>query len=409
MKISRIELYHVRIPLPEVFYPSWIPGFPQMYNSFTLLRIITSDGIEGYSAGASLGREREGLGHLIGPYFIDMDPTDIEKVQQRLREMAYLGWRNHWIEPACWDIIAKDKGLPLYKLLGGEEGKINLYASFGEVMGPEKIAEECGKRIDEGFKGIKIRVHDFDENIDRGQVRSAIQVAGKDVKVGVDANQGWRVTLIQEAPLWDLDRAKRFADFCAEHGVEWIEEPLPMDDYIALSKLKRYSKVKIAGGELNGGGYPEFKMMLEKDCYHIYQPDATFCGGISQVRKIMNECNKKRALFTPHTWTNGIGFAINLHLFASYKKRDEMLLEYPYNPPSWIPEARDGILKEPFIHHRGTLTLPKTPGLGIEIDWKSLRKYGKRFFIATKRRVIFYMIKERGLRETIKLAKVIKR
>lgn len=406
MRIERIELYHVRIPLPEVFYPAWIPGFPQMHNSFTFLRIITSDGIEGYTAGASMGREREGLGHLIGPYFIGMDPMDIEAVQQRLREMSYLGWRNYWIEPAFWDILAKDRGLPLFKLLGGREGKVNLYASFGEVMGPEELAEECGKRIDEGFKGIKIRVHDFDEGIDMGQVKAAVQVAGKDVKVGVDANQGWRVTLIKDAPLWDLERAKRFADFCAQEGVEWIEEPLPMDDYNSLSELTKYSRVKIAGGELNSGGYPEFKMMIEKRCYHIYQPDATFSGGIYQVRKIIEECERAGALFTPHTWTNGIGFAINLHIFASYSKRDEMLLEYPYNPPSWIPEVRDGILKEPFMHEKGTLKLPESPGLGIEIDWKSLKKYGKRFFVMTKRRLVYYMIRERGLLETIKLAKI---
>ena len=44
MKIDRIELYHVAIPLPETFYPSWIPGYPQTVNRFTLLRVTTDDG-----------------------------------------------------------------------------------------------------------------------------------------------------------------------------------------------------------------------------------------------------------------------------------------------------------------------------------------------------------------------------
>lgn len=53
--IARIELYHVAIPLPATFYPSWIPGFPQTENRFTLIKVITDDGVEGYSAGPALG------------------------------------------------------------------------------------------------------------------------------------------------------------------------------------------------------------------------------------------------------------------------------------------------------------------------------------------------------------------
>ena len=48
--IARIELYHVAIPLPATFYPSWIPGFPRTENRFTLIKVITDDGVEGYSA-----------------------------------------------------------------------------------------------------------------------------------------------------------------------------------------------------------------------------------------------------------------------------------------------------------------------------------------------------------------------
>lgn len=409
MKIERIELYHVSIPLKHVFKPAWIPGYPQLHNRFTLLRIITDDGIEGFSAGAAMSREREGLGHLLGPYFIGINPADIDLIQQRLREMSYLGWRNYWIEPACWDILAKEKGEPLWKYLGGEGGYISLYSSFGEVMGPEEAVEMAFKMMEEGFQGVKLRVHSFDEDMDRAQVKAVARALGEKMKIGVDANQGWRVTVMADAPLWDIERAKRFSDFCYEMGVEWLEEPLSMDDYDSLSSLKAYSRVKIAGGELNSGGYPEFRIMMEKGCYHIYQPDATFCGGVAQCLKIMKECEGRDFLFTPHTWTNGIGFAINLHIFAASKSRNKMLLEYPYHPPSWIPEVRDGILKEPFLHEKGRVKLPEKPGIGIEIDWKRLKKYGKRFFKMTRRSLIFYSLKERGLRETILLGRAMKK
>src|SRR5688572_20790159 len=85
--VSRIELYHVSVPLPVPFRPSWIPGYPQTHNRFDLVRVVTDDGVQGWSAGPAMGRERRGIGDLIGPYLLGVDPTDIETVQQRLREM----------------------------------------------------------------------------------------------------------------------------------------------------------------------------------------------------------------------------------------------------------------------------------------------------------------------------------
>ena len=56
MKVDRIELYHVAIPLPKPFYPSWIPGYPQTMNRFTLLRLTTDDGVQGLAAGVAMRR-----------------------------------------------------------------------------------------------------------------------------------------------------------------------------------------------------------------------------------------------------------------------------------------------------------------------------------------------------------------
>ena len=81
MKISAIELYHVSVPLKKIFWPTWIPGYPQTHNRFTLIEIVTDEGIEGYSAGAAMGKERAGLGDLLGGYLMGADPTDIDRVQ----------------------------------------------------------------------------------------------------------------------------------------------------------------------------------------------------------------------------------------------------------------------------------------------------------------------------------------
>ncbi|CAB5129725.1 Mandelate racemase [Olavius algarvensis associated proteobacterium Delta 3] len=396
--ISRIELYHVAIPLPARFYPSWIPGFPQTKNRFTLIRVLTESGLEGFSAGPAMGRERAGLGDLIGPYLVGEDATDIDLIQQRVREMSYLGWRNAWIEPAFWDIQGKMAGKPVYELLGGEPCTVRLYASTGEVKLPEERVEEAEARFEEGFRTIKLRVHDFDEMIDIHQVREVSKAIGHRMRIGVDANQGWRVTIVKNAPLWDLERAKRFSDRCADFGVDWLEEPLPMDAYEDLSKLTAYSRVPIAGGELHTAGFPELKMMIERRCYRIFQPDAVFTGGIAQTFQIIRLCRRQGLTYTPHTWTNGIGFAINLQLMAASGYATEMAVEYPYNPPGWTVEARDGLLESPFDHDQGMLQVPKLPGLGFTIDRNALKRFGRRFFVMDRKRLIWHAIRTRGLR-----------
>ena len=116
-RVARVELFHVAIPLPATFRPAWIPGMPANENRFTLVRVTTDDGVEGYSAGPAIGRERAGLGDVLGPYLLGEDATDIALIQQRLREISYLGWRNWWIEPAFWDIKGKIEAKPVYELL----------------------------------------------------------------------------------------------------------------------------------------------------------------------------------------------------------------------------------------------------------------------------------------------------
>jgi D-galactarolactone cycloisomerase len=161
--------------------------------------------------------------------------------------------------------------------------------------------------------------------------------------------------------------------------------------------------VKISGAEINYG-WDEIKIMLEKDCFHVYQPDATFAGGIAQVKKVMDACKLKDRLFSPHTWTNGIGFYINWNMVLA--DRDNALpLEYPLEKPSWIPEFREGII-EPIIPDKDGRLQPFTrPGLGFEINEKLLRKYGRRFFKLTETGLKFKVIREKGLKAALNLKK----
>ncbi|MBN2255099.1 MAG: mandelate racemase/muconate lactonizing enzyme family protein [Deltaproteobacteria bacterium] len=403
MKIAVIELYHVSIPLRHTFWPTWIPGYPQTHNSFTLIKLTTDDGIEGYSAGTAMGREREGLGDLIGGYLMGADPTDIDGIQGLLKQAGFLGWRNFWIEPACWDIIGKSRGKPVYEILGGRAREIPVYCSTGEMHPPEQRVEELLAMQERGFTTAKLRVKNRELKDDIRLIEAVRKGIGDQMALGVDANQGWLVTIVDTIPPWDLERATEFAKACADNEISWLEEPLDSRDYDGNAALKKVSPVKISGAELNYG-WDEIKIMFEKDCFHVYQPDATFAGGIAQVGKVIDACHKHGREFSPHTWTNGIGFYIGWNMVLA-DRENSLPLEYPLEEPSWIPEFRDGIIEPIVPDSRGMLHPPLKPGLGFDVDKSLLRKYGKRFFKLTETRLKLHIIRQKGLKAALDLKK----
>lgn len=399
MRISHIDLWHVQVPLHGTFYPSWIPGFPQTENRFTLIRLRTDEGLEGFSAGPAMGHERQGLGSLLGPYLLGERADDLVTIRQRVREMGYLGVRLGWIEAACWDLIGKARKLPVWRLLAPDApttGDVKLYLSTGQVRTGAEHARVIESALAQGFDTVKLRVHSPTLEEDVAQMREARRLGGDVVHLGVDANQAWRVGVVTDIAAWSYERALSFCTEMHQLRFDWVEEPLAMDDYAGLSKLREAVEVDLTGGELNNQGLPEFGVMLERRCYDVYQPDAVFTGGIAETWKIIQRVKAAGARYTPHTWTNGIGFAINLQLYAASPWRDDSKLEYPDDAP-WVPQARDGLLAEPFLHQRGRLPLPTKPGLGFELDARQLRHFGSHFFKATKLRMAVQAVMDKGI------------
>lgn len=383
--VDHIELHLVVAPLPAPFSPAWVPGPPRQIIQFYLVRLVTDDGVEGWSAFPAAGRERAGIGDGVANLFLGQDPTDIARVRERIHIMGVQGVRNGWLEPAFWDIKGKLANRPVYELLGGKAEPVTLYASSGEVKEPAERIDEAWQRHEEGFRTLKIRVHDWDEAVDIRHVQETARALEGRMKIAVDCNQAFRLTHHAAAPLWDLARARRFADACAEVGVAWIEEPLFMEWFDDMAALTAGSRVPISGGELHTAGLPELRHMVERRCYHVFQPDAVWTGGIAETLEVARLCRRHGLGFTPHTWSNGPGFGINLQVLLASGFANELPFEYPLSPPGWTIEARDVVLTQPWRHNRGVLQPPTAPGLGFEIDREALKRYGRCFFEADRK------------------------
>jgi D-galactarolactone cycloisomerase len=401
-KVERIELYHVDVPLDEPFWPSWIPGYPQTHCRFTLLRVYAQDGRQGLTAGTAFGRERQGLGSLLGAYLVGLPVDDLGAVRQRLREASYLGWRNWWIEPAFWDLLGKGVDKPVYRLLQETDElvpTVRVYASSGERRDAAARRGYLDLIRRMGFQAVKIRVRDPAQRDDIPTLREIRRELGPDFILGVDANQGWPVSIIQPSPIWDLEYATQVGRACDELGVGWLEEPLDMHDWDGMRELRRRIKTPIAGAEILGDVH-EVRAVIERGCLDKVQSDPTFCAGLAGAKEIMALCRTHGLSYTPHTWSNGIGLLIALHAFAAWPDHRTGLLEYPFEPPGWTPEKREGVIRPLTVNPDGTLTVPQDPGLGIELDEKLLRRYGKCFHVSTPLRVAVSTVLEKGLKAT---------
>lgn len=379
MAITAVETYFFEHPLERPFYPTWVPMHAQTANRCVILKLLTDEGLEGIGAASVFSEEQARLlkfivQDTIGQFLIGADPQAIDVLNEVIRLYGFmLGGRPWLIEVALWDLIGKMEGQPLHKLWGGTRTEMELYASTGELATADKSPERALAAREAGFRAIKLRAHHMDFHDDIRAVEAVRHEVGDSVRILVDANQGWILSPL--GVKWDFGTAMEFCRAVADLNLYWLEEPLNRFEYDDLARLRDSVDTPIAGGEMNQGMH-EFKILLEKDCLDVYQPDATLAGGVTMAREVARLAREKGRTFSPHTWTNGIGFAINLQIAAS--QPDCPLLEFPWEPESWSPQARDAMLTQPFIAEQGTLRIPDGPGLGIELNPDAMDRFAKK-------------------------------
>jgi len=380
-----------------------------------VLRLGTDSGHEGYAAMAAMGLERQGLGSIMGNYLMGINPMDTRLVNQRIQEFSYIGMRNSWIDAAFWDIIGKVKGEPIWKILGGSGGYVTPYMSTGSTHDHDqaKIREICKGAMDAGYKGIKLRVKSDQLAPMVDFVGAARDAVGDEMSIMVDANQGWPADIIDETPKWDLEFALKFAQAIEGYHVKWLEEPLNRGNFEGLAEIRKNTKTPIAGGELNSS-WRDFNAMLDLGSLDVYQPDAvmaggTYAGGISVVYWLIREIQKRnkagadKVKYSPHTWTTGLGFALALQLVGVLPEEERSLLEYPLEG-HWKPEAGARFIKGGFPRDEdGRIKIPDAPGLGVEIDWDVVRRFGKRIYHGTPAAVSYNALLDRGLKQALYL------
>jgi len=208
------------------------------------------------------------------------DPSNVELIwDQMWRSTMNYGRKGLAIQAisavdlAIWDALGKLKKVPVYELLGGKtKEKMPCYATTSR---PD-LAKEMG------FWGAKFPLPYGPANGDKGMreniatVKKWREAVGPDFPIMIDCYMSLT-----------LPYAIELARKCEPYNVKWIEEALPPDDYEGYSELKKAVKTTlITTGEHEYTRYG-FRTLLEKKCADVLQPDITWCGGMTEARRIV--------------------------------------------------------------------------------------------------------------------------
>jgi len=178
-------------------------------------------------------------------------------------------------------------------------------------------------------------------------VREAI---GPDNDVIVDASMRYH-----------LELARRMGQFLAEQRVFWYEEPFAPEDLDRYVALRGTVEVPIAAGE-NEFGLQGFRELARTGAVDIVQPDASRCGGISEVHRVGKLAQEHGLRVATHSWSDAVAIVANAHVIATMD--NGITVEVDRTGTPLVDELLVGGLRV----EDGLLDLGDTPGLGIELN-----------------------------------------
>ena len=367
-RIASLEVRRYAIDLDPPFAAAWDP-VPRRRDEASLVIVRAEDGTAGYASGGDDLPDAALLERLL----VGLDPRRTEVVRELCETVDLHGGRPWCAEVAVWDLAARLAGEPLWRLLGGRSERLLAYASSGELVAPEERARRVLALRAAGVKAVKLRLHHADWRDDVAVVETVREAVGDAVELMVDANHGWRMPG-DRTPPWDVPTAIACARALEPLGVYWLEEPLPTADVEGYARLRAATSLRIAAGEMVRDLH-EARDLVLRGGVDVVQPDVVLAGGIGGVRRIAALAGLCGRMWSPHTWSNGLGLLANLHLALGVSTCP--FLEVPLDAPGWTPARRDWLLGGDVlpIAPDGTVGPPDGPGLGVAPDLDALEEH----------------------------------
>ncbi|KAA8922214.1 MAG: mandelate racemase/muconate lactonizing enzyme family protein [Thermoplasma sp.] len=359
MKITEVRPYIVRNP-----WKKWV-----------FIELETDDGSIGYGEATVFNGQFSVASRLkdVSRFILGKDPMKVRRLIgewfvstfNRAHDMVNVALISG-VEAACWDLIGKHYGSPVYELLGGPvNDRIRVYANgwYTAINDVEDWAKAAKKVKERGYTALKfdpfgagsgfLSNEEFKRSMEI--IRAVHDEVGDDTEMLIEGhgrfNRSMALKIGKELERYD--------------NIGWFEEPVIPEDVEGLTILSRSLRIPIAAGERFITRY-DFVDPFVRGAIHIAQPDVINTGGIIETLVIGAMAEAHNIAMAPHQAEGPINTFITLNVDALMPnlKIQEMFDEFAY--PSW---AWDVVTGKPEVVN-GYAKLPERPGIGIELKEK---------------------------------------
>lgn len=368
MQITRLETLPVNVPL-KAGLTTKTAGGQHVVSPYVILRVHTDAGLVGLGEATCSprwsGETSPGcvatINGLIAPQLIGQDPRDITLLRQRL-DGAIRGnpFTKAAVEMALWDLAGKAAGLPVWRLLGGRvHDELPLKMVVGAFETP--VAVDLAKRFLEwGATCLKVKVG-LDPAADIERVRAVRDLAGPQIPIGIDANQGW-----------DLATARRCLARLEDCDLLFAEQPVPAVEPRDMARLRADTRVPLMADESLFTA-ADARRLIETGAADVFSVYPGKHGGIANALQIVQQA--ATAGIPCSMGSNlelGVATAAMLHLGAAAANIDSRRYPGDYLGPLYH-EA--DLLTEPLQLGPACARVPDGPGLGVDLDEEQLERY----------------------------------
>jgi len=344
------------------------------WRNLVHVKVETDEGIVGVGESRPLNKHETLVGYLSDiseRYIVGSDPFEIERLVRKLTvedygrpgEVVMTG--TAVLEMACWDIMGKALGVPVYRLLGGAvRDKIKAYANgwYTVERSPQEFHAAAKRAVDKGYRALKFDPFGagFYEMERTEKLRSISLVeavrdaVGPDVEILIEMHGRFN-------PVTAVEMTRELSAF----KPSWVEEPVPPENLAALKKVMDAVAplaVPVATGERLHTLF-EYRELFELHACDIIQPDISHFAGILNTKKLAAWADTYYMLVAPHNVGGAVSTAAALHLAActpNFKIQEhfnDFDEEYVLQAAPGLPKVVDGYF-----------SLPTAPGLGVTLD-----------------------------------------
>ncbi len=338
------------------------PGGTRHSASGLLVEIHTDEGLTGIgeAPGPTLPTIQTIIDAELAQFLVGQDPLRVEwlvhRMEEFIRNWSQIGaYAISGIEIALLDLKGKALGVPVAELLGGFSRDRVPVVGYLFIDEPEANARKAGAFVDAGYTELKLKVgRDFAQDHDTlAAIRDRV---GSEVKIRIDANM-----------IWSVPAAIRWIKGLEHFDLQYVEQPVPDFDVQGLAQVRRAVSVPIAADEACTDVRSALELLKQDACdvFVVYPSEA---GGLRRAHQIGALADAVGKWCVIGSWAElGVATAGNIHVVSSSSN-------FPFASDTHYPLQEFDVLAEPFEMTDGLVEVPRSPGLGVELDPEAVER-----------------------------------